>query len=69
MEYVQVSGGFFSNCTMADKQFLKFPNKQGRVIRVMKQATARLASLADIFPIWPLFLPFSPTGDSGPTLY
>ena len=36
---------------MADKQFLKFHNKQGRVIRVMKQATARLASLADIFPI------------------
>ena len=51
MEYVQVSGGFFSNCTMADKRFLKFPNKHGRVIRVMKQATARLASLADIFPI------------------
>ena len=49
MEYV--SDGFFSNCTMADKQFLKFHNRQGRVIGVMNQATARLASLADIFPI------------------
>ena len=36
---------------MVDKQFLKFHNKQGRVIGVMNQATARLASLADIFPI------------------
>ena len=36
---------------MADKQFLKYHNKQGRVIGVMNQATAQLASLADIFPI------------------
>ena len=54
---------------MADKQFLKFHNKQGRVIGVMNQATARLASLADIFLFDPFFLPFSPTGDPGPSLY